>query len=424
MDHFTYQNGELYAEDVPLSAIAKAVGTPVYVYSQATLTRHARVFRDALSAVLPSIHIAFAMKANPNLAVLKVLAGEGYGADIVSGGELERALAAGIPAGDVVFSGVGKGARELTRAVEVGLGQFNLESEEEGVELARIAAAMGRTAVCALRVNPDVDARTHAKISTGKSENKFGVAYHQAAAIYARLSALEGLEMRGLAVHIGSQITDLEPSREAFVKMGALMAELRGAGFTVSHMDLGGGLGVPYRAHEELPGPGDYAAMIAQATSGWDATIMFEPGRVIAGNAGVLLTRVIRVKQSATNTPFVVVDAAMNDLARPAMYDAWHDFAALAPSGERMMANIVGPICESSDTFATARDIDAVQAGDLGAFRTAGAYGATMANTYNSRALVPEVMVSGDKWAVVAQRIEPSVILAAEQVPDWLEQAD
>jgi len=423
MDHFTYKNGVLCAEDVPLTTIAEAVGTPVYVYSQATLTRHAQVFRDALRAVLPSIHIAFATKANPNLAVLKVLASEGYGADIVSGGELERALAAGIPAQDVVFSGVGKDTAELTRALEVGLGQFNLESEEEGIELARIAASMGRTAVCALRVNPDVDARTHAKISTGKSDNKFGVAYDRAAAIFARLSALEGLEMRGLAVHIGSQITDLEPSRQAFVKMGELMGVLRGAGFTVSHMDLGGGLGVPYKAEDVLPGPQDYAAMIAQVAGDWDATIMFEPGRVIAGNAGVLVTRVIRVKQGATNTPFVVVDAAMNDLARPAMYDAWHDFAALTPSGERMSANIVGPICESSDTFATARDIDLVQAGDLGIFRTAGAYGATMANTYNSRSLVPEVMVSGDRWAVVAQRIDPSAILAAEQVPDWLEQA-
>jgi diaminopimelate decarboxylase len=418
MDHFELKNGVLHAEDVALSTIAEAVGTPVYVYSRATLTRHARVFRDALS-VLPKVHLAYAMKANPNLAVLKVLAAEGYGADIVSGGELERALAAGMPAKDVVFSGVGKDKAEMARALEVGLGQFNLESEEEGAELAAIAAAMGKRATCTLRVNPDVDAGTHAKISTGKADNKFGVAYDRAAGIYARLAALEALEMRGLAVHIGSQISDLEPSRQAFTKMGALMMQLRGQGFTVTHMDLGGGLGVPYRAGEMLPDPVAYGAMVAEVTRDWDATIMFEPGRVIAGNTGVLLTKVIRVKPGVT-CPFVIVDAAMNDLVRPAMYDAWHDFVAVRPSGERMDANIVGPICESSDTFAMGRDIDAVAAGDLAVFRTAGAYGATMANTYNSRALVPEVMVDGDRWAIVANRIDPATILEAECVPDWL----
>ncbi len=419
MDHFNYQNGVLHAEDVPLTAIAEAVGTPVYVYSRATLTRHARVFRDALS-VLPSFHIAFAVKSNPNLAVLKVLAREGYGADVVSEGEMRRALAAGIPAGDIVFSGVGKTARELAAGVEAGIGQFNLESEEEGIELAAIAAGMNKKAVCALRVNPNVDARTHAKISTGTSENKFGVSYDRAPGIYARLSGLEGLEMRGLAVHIGSQITDLEPSREAFVRMGALMKDLRSQGFTVSHMDLGGGLGVPYKAGEQLPDPADYAALVAEVTADWDATIMFEPGRVITGNSGVMMTRVVRIKEGVT-VPFVVVDAAMNDLARPSLYDAWHDFIAVTPSGERMSAHIVGPICETSDTFAMNREIDAVSAGDLAVFRTAGAYGATMANTYNSRALVPEVMVDGDKWAIVANRIEPETILSAEQVPDWLE---
>ncbi|MDD3797735.1 MAG: diaminopimelate decarboxylase [Novosphingobium sp.] len=418
MDHFQLKNGVLHAEDVPLDRIAAEVGTPVYVYSRATLTRHARVFREALS-VLPRIHLAFAVKSNPNIAVLSVLKGEGYGADVVSEGEMNRALAAGMPAADIVFSGVGKSRRELTAAVQAGIGQFNLESEEEGVELAQIAASLGKVATCALRVNPNVDARTHAKISTGKAENKFGVAYDRAAGIYARLSALEGLNMRGLAVHIGSQISDLEPSRQAFAKMGELMREIRTQGFPVSHMDLGGGLGVPYKGGEQLPTPEDYAAVVAGVTKDWDATIMFEPGRVITGNAGVLVTEVIRVKQGV-NVPFVVVDAAMNDLARPAMYDAWHDFAAVRPTGETMVANIVGPICESSDTFAMGRTIDAVKAGDLGVFRTAGAYGATMANTYNSRPLVPEVMVDGDRWAIVAERIEPAAVLAAERIPDWL----
>ncbi|MBB4858451.1 diaminopimelate decarboxylase [Novosphingobium chloroacetimidivorans] len=418
MDHFELTNGELHAEQVPLAAIAAAVGTPVYVYSRATLTRHARVFREALS-VLPRVHLAFAVKSNPNLAVLKLLASEGYGADVVSAGEMHRALAAGMPGEHIVFSGVGKTQREMHEALEAGLGQFNLESEEEGVELSAIAAARGKRAAATLRVNPDVDARTHAKISTGKSENKFGVPYDQAAGIYARLSALPGLAMRGLDCHIGSQITDLEPSRAAFTKMGELMGALRGQGLTVTHMDLGGGLGVPYRAGETLPGPAEYAAMVAELTRDWDATLMFEPGRVITGNGGVLVTEVIRVKAGAVH-PFVIVDAAMNDLVRPAMYDAWHDFAAVRPTGQRMTANIVGPICESSDTFAMARDTDAVGAGDLAVFRTAGAYGATMANTYNSRALVPEVMVDGDKWAVVAERIEPATILAAERVPEWL----
>ena len=419
MDHFTFTDGALHAEDVPLTAIADAVGTPVYIYSRATLTRHARVFRDALS-VLPSVHIAFAVKSNPNLAVLKVLAREGYGADVVSAGEMERALAAGIAAEGIVFSGVGKTQSEMIRAVEAGIGQFNLESEEEGVELAALAAARGLTARAALRVNPDVDAGTHGKISTGKAENKFGVPYDRAAEMYARLAALPGLEMRGLAVHIGSQLAKLEPLESAFTRMGELMRAIRAAGGSITHMDLGGGIGVPYKADETFPSPEAYAAMVARVTADWGVTLMFEPGRVIAGNSGVLMTQVVRVKPGVTS-PFVIVDAAMNDLARPALYDAWHDFLAVAPSGTRMTAHIVGPICESSDTFAMGRDIDAVKAGDLAVFRTAGAYGATMANTYNSRALVPEVMVDGARWALVADRIDPATILAAEQVPDWLE---
>jgi len=420
MDHFDYKAGVLHAEDVPLPEIADAVGTPVYVYSRATLTRHARVFRDALKARLPRVHIAFAVKANPNLAVLKVLASEGYGADVVSGGEFERALAAGIPAWDVVFSGVGKTTAELIRALEAGLGQFNLESEEEGHELADLAEARGLTATCALRVNPDIDAGTHAKISTGKAENKFGAPYDRAADMFARLAARPGLAMRGLAAHIGSQITTLEPSRAAFTRMGELMRTIRSQGLSLTHMDLGGGLGVPYKLGEQLPGPEEYAGVVAEVTADWDVTVMFEPGRVIVGNSGVLVTRVIRVKPGVT-APFVVVDAAMNDLVRPAMYDAWHDFLAIRPTGEQAVANIVGPICESSDTFAMGRQVDTVRAGDLAVFRTAGAYGATMANTYNSRALVPEVMVDGSRWAVVAERIEPSTILAAEHVPEWLD---
>ena len=418
MDHFDYRNGVLCAEDVPLSAIAEAVGTPCYVYSTATLSRHARVFADAL-AVLPRRHIAFAVKSNPNLAVLKLLAREGYGADVVSAGEMERALAAGMAPHSIVFSGVGKTAAELTRAVAADIGQFNLESEEEGVELAAIAAAQGKRARAALRVNPDVDAGTHGKISTGKAENKFGVAYDLADGIYARLSALPGLEMRGLAVHIGSQLASLDPLEAAFTKMGELMRAIRAQGLAVTHMDLGGGIGVPYKPGDVFPSPEDYATMVARVTADWDVTLMFEPGRVIAGNSGVLITEVVRVKPGVSN-PFVIVDAAMNDLARPALYDAWHDFWAVVPNGQRMTANIVGPICESSDTFAMAREIDEVKAGDIAVFRTAGAYGATMANTYNSRALVPEVMVNGGQWAIVANRIDPATILAAEQVPEWL----
>ena len=418
MDHFTLRGGVLHAEDVSLAAIATSVGTPVYVYSRATLARHARVFREALS-ILPRVHIAYAIKANPNLSVLRVMAQEGYGADVVSGGEMDRALAAGIPAAGVVFSGVGKDAGEMVRALEAGIGQFNVESEEEGIELAALAAARGLSANVALRVNPDVDAGTHGKISTGKAENKFGVPYDRAGAIYARLCALPGLNMRGLAVHIGSQLASLDPLEAAFTKMGALLAAVRAAGQSVTHMDLGGGIGVPYKSGDIYPTPQEYAAMVARVTADWDVTLMFEPGRVIAGNTGVLLTRVIRVKQGAT-APFVIVDAAMNDLARPAMYDAWHDFIAVRPSGQAMTANIVGPICESSDTFAMGREIDVVAAGDLAVFRTAGAYGATMASTYNSRALVPEVMVDEARWAVVADRIDPATILAAERVPDWL----
>ena len=420
MDHFQLRDGILHAEDVPLPAIAEEVGTPVYVYSRATLVRHARVFRDALSG-LKDPHIAFAVKANPNLAVLRVLANEGYGADVVSGGELTRALAAGMKPEDIVFSGVGKTHAELQQGLEAGIGQFNIESEEEGYELASIARRFGKRAACALRVNPDVDARTHEKISTGKRENKFGVPLDRAEEIYSALAQEDGLDMRGIAVHIGSQLADLEPLETAFEKVGTLVGELRKAGCTVTHVDLGGGLGVPYKAGEQLPAPAQYGAMVARVTHDWDVKLMFEPGRVIAGNAGVLLTRVIRVKRGIER-PFVVVDAAMNDLARPAMYGAWHDFDAVEPSGEKAVAHIVGPICETGDTFAMDRECDVLGAGDLAVFRTAGAYGATMASSYNSRGFVAEVLVDGEKHAVVADRIAAGAIMDAERVPDWLDE--
>ncbi len=418
MDHFQIRGGVLHAENVALPAIAEAVGTPVYIYSRATLERHARVFRDALSAT-GKPHIAFAVKANPNLAVLRVLANMGYGADVVSGGELTRALKAGMKPEDIVFSGVGKTHAELQQGLEAGIGQFNVESEEEGYELAAIARRFGQTAACALRVNPDVDAGTHEKISTGKRENKFGVPIDRAPDIYAALSQEDGLDMRGIAVHIGSQLGDLEPLETAFGKVGELICELREMGCKVSHADLGGGLGVPYKSGEVLPAPAEYGAMVARITKDWNVQLMFEPGRVIAGNAGVLLTRVIRVKRGIER-PFVVVDAAMNDLARPAMYGAWHDFEAVEPDGDRMTAHIVGPICETGDTFAMDRECDALVAGELAVFRTAGAYGATMASSYNSRGFVAEVLVDDDKFAVVADRIAAGAIMDAERVPDWL----
>jgi len=424
MDHFTQKHGALHVEDVPISDIADGVGTPVYVYSQATLERHAQVFRDALEQAGVgegrAIHIAFAIKSNPNLGVLRVLANCGYGADVVSAGEMNRALAAGIAPADIVFSGVGKARWELEAAIDAGVGQINIELEDEGRLLSELAVARGVRVPATLRVNPDVDAGTHAKISTGKAEAKFGVGIDVAPGIYGRLAALPGVEMRGLAVHIGSQLADLSPLEAAFGRIGEFVAELRAGGHVVTHVDLGGGLGVPYRAGEVLPTPADYAAMVARATKGWDVTLMFEPGRVIAGNAGVLMTRVLYVKPGARD-PFVIVDAAMNDLARPALYDAWHDFHAVEPRGGRMTANIVGPVCESGDTFATGREIDLVAQDDLAVFRTAGAYGATMASSYNSRGLVPEVLVCGARWAVVADRIHADDIMAAERVPEWLE---
>ncbi len=419
MDHFALNDGVLHAERVPLPDIAEAVGTPVYVYSRATLERHARVFREALDAV-PDKLIAFAVKANPNLAVLKLLQKQGYGADCVSIGEIRRALAAGMEPDRIVFSGVGKTAAEIAAALEAGIGQFNIESEEEGTELAAIAAEMGLEARCALRINPDVDAGTHDKISTGKADNKFGVPIDQAGQIFGNLAGLPGIRLRGVAVHIGSQLGELAPLETAFEKLGSLVSALRGAGHTITHVDLGGGLGVPYRKDEIFPSPAEYGAMVARVSKDWGVRLIFEPGRVIAGNAGVLLTRVVRVKRGL-NHPFVIVDAAMNDLARPALYGAYHHFEAVEPSGAAMTANIVGPICETGDTFAMGRTCDALEAGDLAVFRTAGAYGATMASSYNSRGFVAEVLVDGDRFATVADRIDAGAIMDAERVPDWLE---
>ena len=420
MDHFRIIDGVMHAEDVPLPRIAQEIGTPVYVYSRATLERHARVFSQAVADTgnRPPL-IAFAVKSNPNIAVLKVLQRAGFGADVVSGGELRRALAAGMAPENIVFSGVGKTRAELALGISEGIGQFNIESLEEGRELAQVAQSMGITARAALRINPDVDAGTHDKISTGKADNKFGVPLMRAREIFDELSALDGLNLRGVALHIGSQLLDLEPLETAFAKIGVLVRDLRAAGHTITHVDLGGGLGVPYRDGESPPSPARYGEMVKRVTDGWDVALTFEPGRVIAGNAGVLLTRVVRVKRGV-NDPFLIVDAAMNDLARPALYGAYHGFAAVEPTGDRMTANIVGPICETGDTFAMGRECDALASGDLAVFRTAGAYGATMASSYNSRGFVAEVLVDGDRYAVVADRIDAGAIMDAERVPDWL----
>jgi len=427
MDHFDIRDGVMHAEAVPLDVIGDAVGTPVYVYSAATIRRHVRVFREALAGLEhdgEAPWVAFAVKANPNAAVLSVLAGLGVGADVVSGGELRRALAAGIPAERIVFSGVGKTAEEMALALERGIGQFNLESEEEAVTLSEVATRMGRTARVAFRVNPDVDAGTHAKISTGRSENKFGIAYALAPEACARAAALPGIAIQGVAVHIGSQLTDLAPLETAFARIGSLIAELRAAGHAIVTADLGGGLGIPYEPSKPVPPtPAAYGAMVRRATAGWNVRLIFEPGRLIVGNAGVLLASVIRVKPGSA-APFVVVDAAMNDLMRPALYDAWHDIRAVRPTGEHFVANVVGPVCETGDTFAMHREMDEVAAGERVAFMTAGAYAATMASTYNSRALTPEVMVNGSKWAIVRARQPIEALIAGDCVPEWARTLD
>jgi diaminopimelate decarboxylase len=419
MDHFQLNGGELWCEDVPLAEIADAVGTPVYVYSTATMCRHVEALRSALEPLDHPL-VCYAVKANPNAAVIATLAKAGLGADVVSGGEYRRATAAGVEPEKIVFSGVGKTDAELRLALEGGLYQFNLESLDEAEMLSAAATAMGRTAPVAFRINPDVGAGGHAKITTGAAENKFGVPVAEAIHAYARATALPGLSIQGVAVHIGSQLISLDPLERAFTRIGELIMELRSAGHDIRVADLGGGLGVPYDpALPPPPSPAEYGAMVQQITRGWEVRLVFEPGRLIVGNAGVLVSRVIRIKPGAAH-PFVIADAGMNDLIRPAMYDAWHGIEAVRPSGERWTANVVGPLCESGDTFATAREMDRVGAGDLILFRTAGAYGAAMSGTYNSRPLAPEVLVDGARWAVVRPRIEVDRLIAADRIPGWL----
>ncbi|MGE5563168.1 MAG: diaminopimelate decarboxylase [Bacillota bacterium] len=419
MDDFSPRDGDLYCEEVPLAEIAAEVGTPVYVYSTRTMCRQVTAFRSALEPADDPL-IAYAVKANPNAAVVATLARAGLGADVVSGGEYRRAVAAGVAPHRIVFAGVGKTEEEMRIALAGGIYQFNLESVAEAEMLSAVATALGRTAPVGFRVNPDVLAGTHAKISTGAAENKFGIAISDALEAYARAAGLPGLKVQGVAVHIGSQLTSLDPLERAFTRVGELIYALRDTGHDISVADLGGGLGVLYDpALAPPPSPADYGAMIHRVTSGWNVRLVFEPGRLIVGNAGVLLSRVIRIKPGAAH-PFIVVDAAMNDLMRPALYDAWHKIDAVRPSGGRWAANVVGPVCETGDTFAMAREMDRVGPDDLIVFRTAGAYAAAMSSTYNSRPLTPEVLVDGSRWAVVRPRIDVDRLIAADRVPDWL----
>jgi len=405
MDFFEIHDGLLHCEEVPLDTIADQVGTPVYVYSAETLRRHVRVLQQALSQ-LDNPLIAYAVKANPNPAVLSILAGEGLGGDIVSIGEYRAARAAGMEPDSILFSGVGKTSDEMAEALAGGLLQFNLESIEEAQTLSAVAQSMGIETPVALRINPDVEAGTHAKITTGKADNKFGLPAADAIASFKSLRELPGLKVTGITVHIGSQLTSLDPLEAAFERLGGLIRDLRREGFSLEIADLGGGLGVPYGPGQpEPPTPAEYAAMVKRVTRDWHIRLAFEPGRLITGNAGVLLSRVVRVKPGETH-PWLIVDAAMNDLMRPALYDAYHHVEAVRPNGRRLTAHVVGPVCESGDTFALAREMDEAQEGDLVIFRTAGAYGAAMSSGYNSRPLTPEVLVDGERWAVVRRRID------------------
>jgi diaminopimelate decarboxylase len=422
MNHFELRDGELHCEDVPLAAIAEAVGTPVYVYSTATFERHYTVLREALEAEgVRDPLIAFAVKANSNLAVLRTLAQLGAGADTVSEGEIRRALAAGVPPERIVFSGVGKTRAEIAFALETGVSEINVESEPEMLAIAQVAQGLGKRATIAFRVNPDVAAGGHAKIATGKSENKFGVSFAEAERLYAQASNNAWLNPVGVACHIGSQITDLAPMAEAFEKMAGLVGRLKAEGLSVERLDLGGGLGVPYFNQPEPPSPADYAKVVAQATRGLDVALAFEPGRVIAANAGVLLAQVVHVHERPEGRRFLVLDAAMNDLLRPAMYDAYHDIRAVCPrEGEARTYDVVGPVCETGDTFTRDRALPDFESGDLVAFMSAGAYGASMASEYNSRPLVPEVMVKGADYAVVRPRPTYDEMLARETPAPWL----
>jgi diaminopimelate decarboxylase len=423
MNHFELRGGELACEDAPLSRIAEAVGTPVYVYSSATLERHYTVLREALEgAGLGQPLIAFAVKANSNVAVLRTLARLGAGADVVSEGEVRRALAAEVPPERIVFSGVGKTAGEIAFALQAGVAEINVESEPELKLVDQVAQGLGTRARIAIRVNPDVEAGGHAKIATGKAENKFGVSLAEAERLYANAANAAGLSPVGLACHIGSQITDLAPMEAAFTRMRELVERLRGQGLSVERLDLGGGLGVPYFNMPEPPSPTDYAAMIGRVMKGLDIAFAFEPGRVIAANAGVLVARVQHVNARPEGRRFLVLDAAMNDLLRPAMYDAYHEIRPVRPrEGGPMVYDVVGPICETGDTFTRDRALPPLQAGDLVAFMTAGAYGAAMSSEYNSRLLAPEVLVSGDRFAVVRPRPTYDDMLARERPAPWLQ---
>jgi diaminopimelate decarboxylase len=421
MHHFAYRNGVLCAEAVSLDTIARAVGTPFYCYATATLERHYRVFADAFADV-PAL-VCYAMKANSNQAVVATLARLGAGADVVSGGELKRARLAGVPAERIMFSGVGKTAAELALAVDENILCVNVESVPELELLSHIAAAKGRVADISIRVNPDIDARTHAKIATGRAENKFGIPISEARAVYARAAKLPGLRVVGVDMHIGSQITELRPFDDAFALLSEFVRALRTDGHEIAHVDLGGGLGIPYRDdNEPPPHPDAYAAVVKRATRDLGCRLIFEPGRLIVGNAGILVTQVIYVKRGAAKT-FVIVDAAMNDLIRPTLYDAHHDIRPVREAdmgARRIVADVVGPVCESGDFLALGRDLPEPAPGDLLAVMSAGAYGAVQAGTYNTRPLVPEVLVRGSEWALVRPRLEVDALIALDRLPAWL----
>ncbi|UWR30824.1 diaminopimelate decarboxylase [Sulfitobacter sp. W002] len=421
MDHFLYKDGVLHAEDVSLAEIAAAVGTPVYVYSTATLLRHFHLFDDALAGM--DHLVCYAMKANSNQAVLRTLAQAGAGMDVVSGGEYRRSKAAGVPGDRIVFSGVGKTREEIELALTGGIRQFNVESEPEMILLDIVARELGKVAPITIRVNPDVDAKTHAKIATGKSENKFGIPIARAREVYAMAAKLPGLEIVGIDVHIGSQLTDLAPFEQAYGKVAELTEVLRADGHNIRRLDLGGGLGIPYeRSNSAPPLPTDYGAMVQRTLGHLGCEVEIEPGRLIAGNAGVLVSEVIYLK-SGEGRDFLILDAAMNDLIRPAMYDAWHDIVPLnepAPGVEPRPVDIVGPVCESGDTFAKQRMMPVLGSGDLVAFRSAGAYGAVMSSEYNSRPLIPEVLVNGDQFAVIRPRPSFDEMINRDTIPEWL----